>query len=120
MKRLIAAFVLIIICIGLIITSNLTIAHYSTNLLELLSQSEKEFNNKESTDHTLTQLSEDWKRYEPILMIFANHGEIEEIGQSIARVRAGDREDFLKESAELKERLEHLKISERFNVKTFF
>jgi alpha-L-fucosidase len=120
MKRLIAAFVLIIICIGLIVASNRTIAYCSTNLLELISQSEKEFNNKESTDYTLSQLNERWERYEPILMIFANHGEIEEIGHSIARVRAGDREDFLKESAELKERLEHLRISESFTLKTFF
>lgn len=118
MKRLIAAFILIFLVAGLIITSTYTVELCCTSLLDTLNLCEEEFRAQKNTDPSLSQLLSKWESYEPMLMIFANHDTLEEIGYSIARVRLGDSEDFLKESAELKERINHLKISEKFTIRT--
>lgn len=120
MKRLIIAVVLIVFVAGLIVTSVCTIDHCCTSLLDTLSLCEEEFRAQKNTAPSLSKLLSQWESYEPVLMIFANHSSLEEIGYSIARVRLGDNEDFLKESAELKERIHHLKISEKFSLKTLF
>ncbi len=120
MKRLIAAFILIFLVAGLIIASTYTIQLCCASLLDTLNLCEEEFRAQKNTAPSLSKLQKDWERYEPMLMIFTNHDTLEEIGYSIARVRLGDSEDFLKESAELKERIHHLKISEKFSIKTLF
>ncbi len=120
MKRLIAAFVLILITAGLIAFSTYTVNKSTHLLLELIEQSEKDFNNKKSTDSSLDKLEEVWQDFEPTLYIFTNHETLEDISISICRVRTGDEEDFLKESAELKEKIAHLKIGETFSLHSLF
>ncbi|MEE0945654.1 MAG: DUF4363 family protein [Acutalibacteraceae bacterium] len=118
MKRLIAAFTLLFIVISLIIASSLTIDRCCKVLLDDLDKCEEAFRQEKSTAEPLSQLQNNWDKYDTVLMFFTNHGALEEIGYSIARVRLGDSEDFMKESAELKERLHHLRISEKFSLKT--
>ena len=120
MKRLIAAFVLLFTVMALIITSNITISKSCTALIEKTQECEKAFKDNKSTEAALSELSSYWEKTETMLLIFANHEALEEIGYSISRLKAGDSEDFLKESSELKERLRHLKISESFTKRTFF
>lgn len=120
MKRLIAAFLLIVITSLLIAFSSHTVNKCTDSLLEAIEQSEKDFQNKKSTDSSLDKLSRVWQDFEPTLYIFTNHETLESISVSICRVRAGDEEDFLKESAELKEKIAHLKKGETFSLHSLF
>ncbi|MBE6728912.1 MAG: DUF4363 family protein [Ruminococcaceae bacterium] len=120
MKRLIVAFVMIIIIIGLTVTSANIIDKYCDTILTLINKSEIAFKDGESTDVYLDDIEDIWENAEPLLYIFTNHESIEEIGVSISMVRAGDEEDFLKESAQLKEKVSHLSISEKLSLRSFF
>lgn len=118
MRRLIAAFILILIVGGLIFASLYTTRYCCDKLIEKVDICEQNFKENKNIASSLNELEDYWEKCEPMLMIFANHDTLEDIGYSIARLKAGDSEDFMKESAELKERIYHLKISEKFSFKS--
>lgn len=120
MKRLIVALIMILIIIGLTTTSAVIIDKYCDSLLKLISKSEEAFRDGKSTDVYLDDIEDIWENAEPLLYVFTNHESIEEIGVSISMVRAGDEEDFLRESAQLKEKVSHLLISEKLSLRSFF
>lgn len=120
MKRLIAAFILMAITTALIIFSSTAVNRCTSSILEIIEQSEKDFYNNKSTDSSLDRLSSVWQKFEPTLYVFTNHETIEGISVSICRVKEGDEEDFLKESAELKEKVDHLRKSETFSLYSVF
>lgn len=120
MKRLFAALILLIITLGFTVYAAITVNNYSSRMLSLINQSQEDFLNKKSTDDNLSKLEEIWKEAEPMLYIFTNHEALENISVSICKVKAGDSEDFLKESAELKEKVDHLRKGETFSFRSFF
>lgn len=124
MKRLIAAVVLTVIVTGLAFSSAMTIDRYYHNLTEHIETIEKLYRNGESTDDQLSALKEQWEKTEPVLMFFANHDSVEEIGIRINRlVSLSGTENggiFEAETAELKTRINYLKDSESLTFESVF
>ena len=123
MKRLIAAIVLSALVIGLAVCSAITIDRYYKNLTEEIEKIEKLHEKGESTGDRLSALHDNWEKAEPMLMFFANHDSVEEIGIQINRlVSLSDTNDitFKTEAVELKTRLQYLKDSESLTFESVF
>ncbi len=124
MKRLIAAVVLSALVIGLAVSSAITIDRYYNTLTHHIEKIEELHKKGESTGNELSALHYDWEKAEPMLMFFANHDSVEEIGIRINRlVSLSDTKDdgiFKAEAVELKTRLEYLKDSESLTFESVF
>lgn len=124
MKRLIAAIVLLEVVIGLSVSSAITTNRCYYALTGKIEEIEAIYENKESTEKQLSALKDYWEKTEPVLMFFANHGAVEEIGIRIDRlVSLSDTDEesaFKTEAVELKSRLKYLKDSESLTFESVF
>lgn len=124
MKRLIAAVILTILVITLAVSSSITINRYHHTLTGLIEKTENAYKKGESTEPQLSALLKKWEKTEPVLMFFANHDSVEEIGVHINRLvsmgQTQKNSSFLSESAELKTRLDYLKDSESLTFESVF
>lgn len=120
MKRLIAAFLLLGIVLGLAVCGSVTVGRCH-NLL--FSDLDRYYQNKDSTE-PLSSLKKDWDEAQPMLMFFTNHQTVNEIDITVNRLlkyqENGQKDDINTEIAELKARLNHLKNSESFSFETIF
>lgn len=124
MKRLIAAILLTVIVLGLATASAITIDRCYHSLTEHIEKVENSYKKGESTGEQLSDLKELWKKAEPMLMFFANHDTVEEIGIHINRLvclsQTEEYGTFEAEAVELKTRLKYLKDSESLAFESVF
>ncbi|MBR2044061.1 MAG: DUF4363 family protein [Clostridia bacterium] len=124
MKRLIAAAILSAIVLSLAIISSFTVKYYYNSLTDTIEVIEEKEQKKISTDKELTHLKNTWEKAQPMLMFFANHDSVEEIGISLNRLialhSAKDEGAFLAETAVFKTLLGYLKDSESLSAESVF
>lgn len=124
MKRLVWAIILLAIIIGLTLVSSLTINRYYRELTNHINKIDTLYKQGESTGEQLDALEKYWAKAEPMLMFFANHESVEEIGihinrlSSLSNTNASD--TFTAESAELKTIIGYLKDSENLSFESIF
>lgn len=124
MKRLIAAAVLSAVVLSLALISSFTIKYYHNSLTDIIKVIEEKEQKEISTDKELTQLKKTWEKAQPMLMFFANHDSVEEIGVSLNRLIAlhntEDESAFFAEAAVFKTLIGYLKDSENLTAESVF
>lgn len=124
MKRIFVAVALLVLVASLAVSSSLTVNRCYRTLTKEIQKTETLYKNGESTEEQLSSLKKYWKKVEPVLMFFANHSYVEEIGIHINRLislsTTNDNGAFTAESAELKTRLDYLKDSESLTFESIF
>lgn len=120
MKRLIVAFLLLGLVIGLAVCGSMIVGRCHNILFSDL---DRYYQNNESTE-PLNTLKKDWDKSQPMLMFFTNHEAVNEIDITVNRLlkygENGQKDEINTEIAELKARLDHLKNSESFSFETIF
>ena len=83
MKRLIAAGVLIVLVIGIYISSYFYIDRVCEETEKLLNECVSAYNNNQKIETNITELENYWSSKEKVLSIILNHNSIDEIESAI-------------------------------------
>ena len=122
MCRIIAAVVLFLLMVGLCISDRIVIDNAYEDLYEKTLRCEEAVDTPESKDSS-EQLEKEFEQTEGLLSVFVNHDILDEIAESVARLKilsGVSRADYLSECASIKLKLEYIKKDSGVNLHSIF